>query len=56
MPKECCISGDVTSEQSEGQSVLFLRLIYMSTWSVHTLGEAVLLPTGAAKWNVLEGF
>ena len=46
----------VTSGQSEGQSVLFLRLIYLGTWSVCTLGEAVLLPMGAVEWNVLEGF
>ena len=31
-------SGDVTSGQSEGLSVVFLRLIYSSTWSVRTLG------------------
>jgi hypothetical protein len=30
--------------------------VYLGTWSVHTLGQVVLLPTGAAEWNVLEGF
>jgi hypothetical protein len=49
-------SGDVTSGQSEGLSVLLLSLIYLGTWSVRTLGQVVLLPTGAAEWNVLEGF
>jgi hypothetical protein len=49
-------SGDVTSGQSEGLSVLLLSLIYLGTWSVCTLGQVVLLPTGAAEWNVLEGF
>ena len=33
-------SGDVTSGQSEGLSVVLLQLIYLSTWSVCTLGEA----------------
>jgi hypothetical protein len=42
-------SGDVTSGQSEGQSVVFHWLIYSNTWSVHTLGEVQPQTTGGAK-------
>ena len=56
MPEESSRSGDVTSGQSEGLSILFFRLIYLSTWPVRTLGQAETLPMGAVEWNVLEGF
>ena len=48
-------SGDVTSGQSEGLSVVLHYLIYSNIWSVHTLGEVQLQTTGGAKgmyWKV----
>ena len=49
-------SGDVTSGQSEDCPFYSARLIYLGTWSVRTLGETAPPLTGAAEWNVLEGF